>query len=163
MRKKRTGELSEAEILAEAILLNLKGAVRSGQRGFEKGTEIFDEALKVPSGGLFPEGPVSADRRRMQVPADFEMGFDGEAVLVRRDISGGRNGYPHFYEDFKTSGETGRERHIAETEFLNSVTEHERFRSVYETGLFEKKELPERMSELFCRDARRYDGPFERY
>lgn len=178
----------ELTLLAKAILLELEGSGESKGTDFGTGTVYAPTAASVwgdhgaehDARRVFEALGAEHDARKAFEALGAEAGSavfrSLEKYLLTNTAQAARNAeFPERYYPGRDGGD--EEKEDRETSFLKSG---KRSRTVWglssgadgeesEKGRIaggpgpDGSGLPERLSEIFCRDARRYDGPFDRY
>lgn len=178
----------ELTLLARAILLELEGSGEGKGTDFGTGTVYAPTAASVwgdhgaeqDARRFFESLGAENNARKAFEALEAEAGsavFRGlEKYLLTNMTQAAKNaGFPERYYPGKAGGE--EEKEDRESSFLKSGKRGGTAWGLFSGADGEESEkgrtagglgpdgsgLPERLSEIFCRDARRYDGPFDRY
>lgn len=165
----------ELTLLARAILLELEGPGGSGGLNYDSGAVYAPDTAQGVAGRAAEYG---AERtfETLGTAVGSAVFRSLEKRLLTNIAQAAKEPESSERRSEERAGEDG-ENGGDESSFLKAgggneaswgrsagADEEERERNGMAGGLgLDGSGLPERLSEIFCRDARRYDGPFDRY
>lgn len=165
----------ELTLLARAILLELEGPGGSGGLNYDSGAVYAPDAAQGAAGraaeysaerafealGTAVGSAVFRSLEKRLLTNITQAAKEPEGSERRSEERAGVDGENGGDESLFLKAGGGNEASWGRSA---GADEEERERNGMAGGLgLDGSGLPERLSEIFCRDARRYDGPFDRY
>ena len=145
----------ELQEMARAILSEIYDA-KSTRNGFE-GLEIFSGVSRGTL-GFADEGFRRNEERRLSYEQAYNLNRQYADAVVSDEFSP-RLKRGEFLEQ-RVLRRKARESAIGT---FGDTDEGVAEKTAVRSGTLPQTDLPEKLSDIFCRDARRYDGAFEKY